>query len=243
MPSLGDAGKGDALKRSLRILGRAASEHDHCAVAFSGGKDSLVVLDLCVRAFKRVTPFFMYLVPDLACVTRELAAAEERYGVKVVQYPHHAISTIMKHGAFCLPIATSTPEWTLDDVYALALQESGATVLATGARLADSPWRRRQMATWGNKSETIYPASHWNKLQVLGYLRMRGIPIPPSSGHSATGIGLKEPSLLWLHDTFPDDFERLCRVYPLARGMIKRREYFGDTEQRLGGKRAATAQA
>jgi phosphoadenosine phosphosulfate reductase len=243
MPALGDAGKGDALKRSLRILGRAASEHDHCAVAFSGGKDSLVVLDLCVRAFKRVTPFFMYLVPGLACVARELAIAEERYGVKVAQYPHWVRSKIADAGVYLPPSSTPAPSWTLDDVYALALQESGATVLATGARLADSPWRRRQMATWGNKSETLYPASHWNKLQVLGYLRMRGIPVPASSGKSATGIDLTEPSLLWLHDTYPDDFERLCRSYPLARGMIKRREYFGDTEHRLGGKRAATAQA
>lgn len=244
MANAGDVAKGDALKRTLRQLARASQEHEHVVVAYSGGKDSCATLDLCVRSFRKVSAFFMYLVPGLACVNRALGEAEQRYGVHIAQYPHWIISKIARAGAYLppLPPEKTPPEWKLDDIYAMAMEDTGATILATGARLADSQWRRRQMATWGKKDTILYPCSHWNKLQVLGYLRAQKIPIPPSSGKSATGVDLTEPSLLWLHDTFPDDFKRLLRYYPLAEGVIKRREFFGDTEQRTGS-RAATAQA
>ncbi len=242
MTTAGDVAGGDALRRTLRQLARAAKEHEHVVVAYSGGKDSEATLDLCKRSFRKVSAFYMYLVPGLVCIEQALAAAEARHRVPIAKYPHWIISRVARAGVYLPPLSKLPPEWKLDDIYAMAMEDTGATVLATGARLGDSQWRRRQMATWGKKDAILYPISHWNKLQVLGYLRVRGIPIPPSSGKSATGIDLSEPSLLWLHDTYPNDFARLLRHYPLAEGVIKRREFFGTTEHRTGS-RAATAQA
>ena len=49
-------------------------QSDACLVAFSGGKDSLVVMDMSLRSFSRVEAFFMYLVPGLESVELELEA-------------------------------------------------------------------------------------------------------------------------------------------------------------------------
>ena len=48
----------DAIKTQAQIT-------DKVLVSFSMGKDSIVTLDLCMKYFKQVQPFFMYLVPDL----------------------------------------------------------------------------------------------------------------------------------------------------------------------------------
>lgn len=225
----------ETVRKTLRVLERAASEHDAVVVAYSDGKDSRVVMDLCLRSFKRVHAFFMYMVPGLECMDKALKEAEQRLGRvstfegPIRQYPHWVLRKALANGVYSRPMSNDgLPEWKLDMIYKVAAKDAGVGLVATGAKATDSTWRRRMMGTWGNKANLVYPIGDWNKFQVLGYLQARGIPMPPSSGKSATGIDLSEPSLLWLHDTFPDDFERLCRVFPFARAVPKRREFFGE---------------
>lgn len=47
------------LEEASAIYERLAEKSDHCLVAYSGGKDSMVVLDYAARYFKRVDAFFM----------------------------------------------------------------------------------------------------------------------------------------------------------------------------------------
>lgn len=225
----------EIIAKTLRVLQRAASEHDSVVVAYSDGKDSRAVMDLCLRSFKRVHAFYMYFIPGMECVEPALQAAEEKFSRSAAfegpirRYPHWLLRKCLADGVYCRALSDDgLPQWKLHDVYATAAKDAGATLVATGAKATDSTWRRRMMGTWGKN--VLYPIGDWNKFQVLGYLRTRGIAIPASSGKSATGIDLSLPSLLWLHDTYPDDFERLCAVFPFARAVVKRREFFGDEQ-------------
>jgi phosphoadenosine phosphosulfate reductase len=217
------------IQDTLSKLSEASSRSDAILVAYSGGKDSLVVLDLCMRSFKHVECFFMYFVPGLRCVEEMLDYGRKRWGVKINQYPHWMTTKSIRDGIFCPNYFTrdDLPEWKLRDIYNLAMAEAGIPIMATGAKKADSLWRKRQLATWGNKSDTLYPIVEWNKLDVISYLRARNIPVPASSGKSATGIDLSTPSLLWLHDSYPDDFRRVCEVFPYAEAVVYRRRWYG----------------
>ena len=61
-------------------------------VAFSGGKDSCVTLDLCTRFFDKVYAFFMYQVPNLSFQERTIQHYEKRYGIEVLRIPHFETS-------------------------------------------------------------------------------------------------------------------------------------------------------
>jgi hypothetical protein len=62
---------------------------------------------------------------------------------------------------------------------------------------------------------------------VLAYLKINGIPVPDSSGGQATGVDLSTPSILWLYDNHPEDFQKLLQYFPLAEAAIKRRDEYG----------------
>ena len=196
-------------------------------VSFSGGKDSLCTLDLCSRFFEHVEAFFMYFVPGLECVDFELEKARRRWGVKIHEFPHWSGSIAVGEGIYTFPPLMSVPKWGLGDVFALAQSASGIKLIASGARSGDSPWRRRNMATTSYYDDVIFPLRKWGKFEVLSYLKARSIPLPPSSGKAATGIDLSTPSLLWLHDTFPRDFARICEVFPFAEAVVWRRKWYG----------------
>lgn len=220
-----------ALDEALRVLGEARQQSDSILVSFSGGKDSLVCLDLAVRMFKRVECFFMYLVPGLECQEAELRKAEVRFGIPPVrQYPHWVLRKILQNGTYTWEPdeVTDVPNWTLKDVYTLAAADAGIKTILMGGKLSDSLWRRRQMGTV-HYDGVVAPIKTWNKLHVVSYLKMRGIALPPSSGKSATGIDLSTPSLLWLHDTFPADFAKLCKAFPFAEAVVHRRRIYGCT--------------
>ncbi len=208
-------------------LDAAAKKDTSILVAYSGGKDSLAVMDMCCRAFQRVEAFFMYLIPGLESTETALLQAEARWGVKVRQYPHWLLRRLLFDGVYCQNSFRNDdlPEWKLMDVYRLAIAETGIPTIATGAKKADSLWRRRQMSSWCK--DLLYPLKDWSKLDVLSYLKLRGLPEPASSGRSATGIDLSTPSLLWLHDTYPNDFRKLCEVFPFAEAVVWRRTYYG----------------
>jgi 3'-phosphoadenosine 5'-phosphosulfate sulfotransferase (PAPS reductase)/FAD synthetase len=135
---------------------------------------------------------------------------------------------LLKSGFFCDPSYKykQLPDIKQRDMYDIIRGDTGADFIITGAKLADSAWRRRYFNLTKDWTDVIHPIKDWNKLDVLGYLRTRGIPEPPSSGKNATGIGVDETSVLWLSDNYPDDFKKLCEVFPYAEARVYRRLFY-----------------
>ncbi len=215
------------LNDALDVLQKARATSGAVLVGYSGGKDSLVVLDMARREFERVECFFMYLIEGLECVEDQLDLARRRWGVTIRQYPHWVLANALRTGAYCNNhMSLEDLDWKLSDVWALALAEADCKFLLTGAKASDSMWRRRNMTT-AVRPDVLTPLKTWNKLDVLGYLRARGIPLPDSSGKNATGVDLSTPSVLWLHDQHPADFRRLCEVFPYVESIVWRRKWYG----------------
>lgn len=219
----------DKLSETFAILNRAREQHDACLVSFSAGKDSLCVLDMCVRTFRRVEAYFMYFLPGLEVMEERLDAAKRRWGVVIHQVPHWTTFRSIKYGFYRWPSwkLEDIPDLKLRDIYNLMIAKTGIPIIATGARRGDSLWRKRNLANTAHYTDVIHPLVGWGKADVLGYLGAHKIPLPQSSGGQMTGIGFATPDVLWLADNYPRDFKRMCEVYPFVEAIVWRRKFYG----------------
>lgn len=214
---------------TLKELRDVKRQTDSILVAFSGGKDSLVCLDLCMQTFKHVQPFFLYLVPGLQCIQVQLDKAQQRYGIEVLQYPHWLLFHCLKHHVFCSSYYKDSfdiGELKINDIHAAIIHDTGIPLIVQGAKESDSMWRRRYFVI--NKFDrVIYPLKKWHKRDVLSYLKINNIPMPDSEGKNANGIDLTAPAVLYLHDKYPDDYQKVLQLFPFAEAIVKRRDWYG----------------
>ena len=218
------------LDEALQVLEAEKAKAPSVLVSYSGGKESRVILDLSVRVFgaANVKCFFMYFLPGLSCVEPGLAWARQRFGVEVIELPHWILAKCLRGGVY-RPVNVKLeelPEIGLYDVWAVARKKTGIERVVMGAKRADSRFRRQtfyQIPQHGG----VAPLEHWTKNDVLAYCKLRSIPTPATSAGNATGVDLSTPSLLFLHDTYPQDFARVEEVFPFVRAVVKRREWHG----------------
>jgi phosphoadenosine phosphosulfate reductase len=223
MPSIFD--------QTAALLQSHAAFHEAVLVAYSGGKDSLVVLDLCSRHFKRVVAFFMYLVEGLEVIDDRLEYARTRWKVEIRQYPHWSLGHELDAGIYGprRPGFEKLAKVKASDVYAAARRDTGIGLVLTGDKKADFVARRAHIRV--NKDPLLaFPLADWRNEEVAAYLQTRDIPLPDSEGDHG-GVGLALRSLLWLWDKHPADFARLEQTFPFIGAAVKRREWYGQKEE------------
>ncbi len=205
---------------------------DSVLVGLSGGKDSIATLDLCVRRFQRVEAFFMHLVPGLWCEDAMLARVLKHFpSVKLHRLPHFDLSRYQRENAFgCNPRLRKVALLSLAQVEAHLRALTGIEWFAYGERSSDGFARRAKLNPIGGfweKFQRVYPIYRWKERNVYAYIRQRKLPCPTQKlgGRAVSGsVDLHPKSLEWLRDTFPDDYAKLVRVFPLAPAALFRWE-------------------
>lgn len=213
----------DPIKTQSRVT-------DSVIVGFSGGKDSIVTLDLCFKYFKNVKPFFMYLVPDLEFQEQMLRRYEERYNTEIIRLPHFETSEFLKYGSFTMA------DWNVDivginDTYEYLRQTTGIHWIAAGERCADSIVRNAMIKKSGSidyKRGRFYPIAYWKKQEVLEYIKYKKLYLSPeqkSLGFSFRSLAGSE--LAVIKQLYPKDYEKILKVYPFAEAGVIRFEKYG----------------
>lgn len=196
-------------------------------VGFSGGKDSIVALDLCMRYFDIVHPYFLYLVPGLEFQERTLRWYERRYGVEIIRLPHFEVSNFLRYGTF-RDSDFSVPIVSVSDMYSYLRGVTGATWIAAGERIADSIVRRAMIKSTGSidtKRGRFYPVAYWRKAEIMNYIKRKRLYLPPDSrkfGFSFRSLDGRQ--LAFVKDRYPDDYEKIKRFYPFCGAAVRRFE-------------------
>ena len=164
------------------IIKAAAQQINNIVIGFSGGKDSIVLLDLCCRYFPRVEAFFMYLVPDLEFQEQNLRYYEKRYDIKILRIPHWQLSNMLK-GTFRPPNSQtwSLPKIKPDDVNDYVREKTGIDWIGYGLKKSDSlsrrPWLEKNKGI-NQKKRIIYPLADFTDKAIYGYLKKYKLPLP-----------------------------------------------------------------
>lgn len=208
---------------------------DSVIVAFSGGKESVVTLDLCCKYFKTVRAFFLYICPGLAFQERMLDWYEKKYGLEIMRLPHMDVCEFFHYGSFRPPDFTF-PIVSINDIYDYVRQETGIFWIAAGERMDDSLVRRDMIHKSGSidgKRGRFYPVSMWKKREILDYIKFRKLYRDEFSRKAGFSFeNLSGPNLSVVKKNFPDDYQKLLRLYPYAEAGVLRFEKFGEGKGR-----------
>lgn len=211
---------------TVRQLQEKARNHESVLVAYSGGKDSLCILDLCCRAFRHVAAVHLYFVPGLKLVEDQLALARDRWGVDVLEYPEPTFLEALKTGLYCNDHYSmgDVPKVKASEIFKIAAHETGINLVVTGKKKADG---MNNVGTL-KKDEGLFfnPIFKWRQMDVLSYLAAHKIPLPPSDGRKSSSFDLTVPNILWLWDKHREDFEKIERYFPYIRAVVHRREWY-----------------
>jgi phosphoadenosine phosphosulfate reductase len=196
---------------------------DGAIVAFSGGKDSLVVLDLAVKHFPRVEAFHMYFLPDLEYNRIVVDYAERRFGVKVRMYPHWYLSRLLNCGTCCDAVPTLR-DASIQSTITHARAETGLWWCGVGYRTQESLLQRRWLSRKGwdgpcHVDGRWAPLRDWKKRELIAHLKRERIVIPGLSagqGMRPSGIDLSLNNLTVFKRQWPRDYERIVAAFPWA---------------------------
>jgi 3'-phosphoadenosine 5'-phosphosulfate sulfotransferase (PAPS reductase)/FAD synthetase len=225
------------LASAINLLRIVRLQTDAIGVGVSFGKDSLATLDLCTRFFSRVEAYYLFRVRGLTIVDEWAEAVHKRFGVTVRMYPHFDLSRCYR-AALLQPHwkgLEKTPKIDLPAIESKFRADASVDWIALGWRRNDSFSRALIMKACGGldrKARRVFPLRSWRRQQVLDYLAMRGIPLPPGLGRKDQGgLDFHPEALKALRDERPDDWAKWLRDFPFSPVQLVRQQF------QTGGKR------
>ena len=152
----------------------ASSINDGAIVFFSTGKDSVVMLDLIQRFFKRPEHeyIFLYMYKNLEIRETVLRHYSKKYGIEFQQYPQFDVSS-----------RVNGKKLKQANIEKYIRAKHNKIWIFYGYRKSESLERRGMMAHIDNgidwKYKKLYPIADWSAKDVLYYIKQNRLVLPP----------------------------------------------------------------
>lgn len=218
------------VQKSIDIL-KSRSNISRLLIGLSGGKDSLCLCELVKMAeITNVKYFNMEFLPDLRIQRDLLEYACHRFNIpyeQIIKIPSEHFMKCMHFSAYTWyseKAKKDFPNVSRTDVFKTVAREHKGTIV-TGIKKADSLMMSRMINQ--NKGICLYPIADWDLKDVLTFMRLRNIDIPPLTKKGCRGIGISDDNnLFFIAENYPDDFEKIERVFPFVRAALLKYNYF-----------------
>lgn len=206
-----------------------------CTLGFSTGKDSVIGLDLLLRAGIEVIPIYCYIVPGLEFVENNIKLYENHFGVKVARMPHPILYDYIRHQDWqsihkCYDISkTYAPQKiSFKDVNEVYLSNIGQKKMydANCMKMADSLNRRlllRAKPDIDHENKIIYVAKYLTNKEIFNHFAENNIPITDDYKiFGRSWDGLSYHFLTGVKKYYPKDYEKIQEYFPLIDAELYR---------------------
>jgi 3'-phosphoadenosine 5'-phosphosulfate sulfotransferase (PAPS reductase)/FAD synthetase len=213
-------------EEAKNLLQCVREQTDSIGVAFSGGKDSHVVIDLCASMFKRIEAYYMYRVPNLQMIQSLCERIKRQYEIDVQHYPHFDLVRCFKNAVFQphWEAVKTIPSVKMKDIEDHFRKERGVDWIVYGWRASDSRSRAIILSRTKGidfKGRRVFPLRRWKRRDVLTYLRHMKIPIPPALGREEQGgVDMHREVIKYLKEFWPEDLKKFLEVFPYAEAQL-----------------------
>lgn len=200
---------------------------------YSGGKDSLVLLDILSKNFTKVHCVFMYFVKDLEHMRPYMNWVKRYENASLIELPHWMTSYYLKHGhmGHLRPEGDDIKSLRQADIEKEARRLTGCQWIVFGHKMADNMTRRIMLKGYTfdaiNESlQKVYPLSHWSKGLCQSYIDGHKLIKPTAYGtKNSQGMDLTEDVLLFLRENYPNDLQKVLDVFPLSGKILFEYDY------------------
>lgn len=221
------------VNKSRYIISQVIKKSDNgtCCLFYSGGKDSLAVLDLIKDRFSKIYCIYLYLVKNPEYMQEYFLLLKKHPNVELIQLPHPILAGALNNGVFQVASASKSRgvEISFTDIERYVMAKTSSRIFFYGYKKIDSLSRRSMFNALledcivVTKAKTIqcFPLGYWKGSEVRSYLKHRGINKTQTTTNThSSGMNFKPENLLWLKDNFPTDYVRLRNTFPLIDGRI-----------------------
>jgi len=208
-------------------------------IGFSTGKDSVVGLDMLIKAGIEPLPIFFYQVPNIQFINDNLKMYEDYFKVKIARMPHPILADYINH-----------QDWQpLDKVATMGINSVGKITFKHFTKLyliannikdveydcacikmADSINRRlllSKLPDIDTKEKRIYLTKYFTKTEIFDYIKKNNIPL--TKDYDYFGIswdGLAYHFSCGVKKFYPQDYEHIKEYFPLIDAEILRYKLF-----------------
>jgi sulfate adenylyltransferase subunit 2 len=217
-------------ERTKESIDAIRAKSDSAILFLSLGKDSLVLLDMIYPKFDRIICVFMYFVQGLEHIERWIGWVKAKYPkIEFVQVPHWNLTYILRGGLYCVPNPKVKLLKLADVVKAMQLRY-GIYYVFLGMKKADGMNRRLMLkgyeANGYENNGMCYPLADWTQKDILSYMKQNRLPEPVRySLKASSGVGFNLDCMLWLKKNYPQDLQRIYKVFPMAIRVLEEFRY------------------
>ncbi len=211
------------MKRLIANILEIERECENVAVMFSCGRDSICMLDLFMKHARSSvgSVIFMYYCPGLSYEEKILRYYENRYKITIHRIAHPDIAAMVNSRV------PKGRRLRVADAEKLIRADFEALWTAWGYRKDESLQRRGQLTLteygidW--KYRKVFPLAEWTAPHIRRYAISGKLLLPVEYQNNMRDLNtFKGDSLLYIHNNYPEDYERIVAMYPDTAGELMR---------------------